>query len=179
MDRQASRKVFFAVFVLIGALSVSNISYAKKDAKLYFLYGDAMPGTKFKEKIATSSVPFNKRYKDMSPELQARIKANYGGLADTETPPFPKKGNRAIYEPLIKAHRGLGRDGDVVAVAMIKTDGSVGKITVYKAPNKSVATMINYILSNTEFDPGTCDGSPCQMEYLFDIRLEFSPPDTR
>jgi len=179
MDRQFSHKVFLGIVVLLGALSVCDISYAKKDAKLYFLYGDAMPGTKFKEKIATSSVPFDKRYKDMSPGLQDRVKATYGGLADNETPPYPKKGNQAIYEPLLKAHRGLGREGNLMAVAMIRADGSVEKITVYKAPNESVATMLNYILTNIEFDPGTCDGTPCQMEYLFDIGLKVSPANTR
>lgn len=167
-----------ATFLMVG---VGNTVSAKdaKDKKVYYLYGDARPGSKFKQKLFKDSVPFDKRYSEMSPTLQARIKKAYGGLNDSEHPPFPEEGSQAIFNPLFKANRGLLAEGDVLAIAIISATGVAKKVTVYKAPSTNIATMINYIIIHTKFDPATCDGKPCEMEYLFENRIDIKPSSAR
>ncbi len=175
----------FLLIISIAAALVfatsSNTVEAKqsKAKKVYFLYGDARPGTKFKQKLFKDVVPFDKRYSEMSPTLQARVKSAYGGLKETEHPPFPEEGTQAIFYPLFKANRDLLAEGDVLAIAVISPEGKTKKVTVYKAPTKNIATMLTYILTNTKFDPATCDGKPCEMEYLFENRIDIKPSIAR
>jgi hypothetical protein len=170
-----------ALIVATLLISVPDSASAKqdKDQNTYYLYGDPRPGTKFKQKLFTDVVPFNKSYNEMSAPLQARVKAPYGGLRDSEHPPFPSEGSQAIYYPLFKANRDLLSEGDVLAIAMISATGDVKQVSIYKSPKDSIATMINYIITNTKFDPATCDGVPCEMEYLFETRLETKPSVAR
>ena len=131
--------------ILIAAvLSISAFSTAAvaKDKKAYYLYGDARPGSKFKQKLFKDVVPFDKRYSEMSPGLQARVKAAYGGLKDSEHPPFPTEGSQIIFRQLFKANRDLQDEGDVLAIATIDANGDAQKVTVYKAPSSNIATML-------------------------------------
>lgn len=161
--------------------SAVNTASAKKvkDQKTYYLYGDARPGSKFKQKLFKDVVPFDKRYNEMSPTLQSRVKAAYGGLADSEHPPFPSEGSQAIFNPLFKANRDLLDEGDILAIAVISATGEPKQVTVYKAPSPNLAAMMNYIIVNTKFDPATCDGEPCEMEYLFEHKIETKPSVAR
>jgi len=174
--------IFSLAFITIALLvSLPGTASAKqnKDQNTYYLYGDARPGSKFKQQLFKDDVPFDARYSDMSETLQARVKAAYGGLKDSEHPPFPSEGTQAIYYPLYKANRDLRDEGEVLAIAMIGTNGEVKQVSIYKAPTTSAATLINYIISNTKFDPASCDGSPCEMEYLFETKLETKPSKAR
>lgn len=169
------------VAAIVSVSPIGNTAVAKeaKDKKAYFLYGDARPGSKFKQKLFRDVVPFNKSYSEMSPGLQARVKAAYGGLKDTEHPPFPIEGSQAIFKPLYKANRDLLAEGDVLAIAVVSATGQAKNVTVYKAPSPNIATMLNYIIGNTEFEPATCDGEPCEMEYLFENKIDIMPSKIR
>ncbi len=175
--RNQLKLILTACFLTLSVSGISDAAIAKQsaDKKAYFLYGDARPGTKFKQKLFKSDVPFDKSYEELSDGLKSRVKAAYGGLKDSEHPPFPKKGTKVIYEPLYKANLDLRKEGDVLAIAMVDATGKVENVTIYKAPTKNIATMLSYIISNTEFDPATCDGKPCKMEYLFENKIETKP----
>ena len=167
--------LFFILTALLVSASATASAKQAKDKNVYFLYGDALPGSKFKQKLFQDVVPFDKNYRELSSTLKARVKAPYGGLKDSEHPPFPTEGSQAIYNPLFKANLELLDEGDFLAIATISATGEVKQVSIYKSPTPNVATMINYIISNTKFDPATCDGSPCEMEYLFENRLTNEP----
>ncbi len=184
MDKLKTWVLAFSAIIFLSssfqALAEKNeTSKTRADKPMYFLYGDPKPGTKFKQKLYESNVPFDLRYREMSSTLQARVKDAYGGLKDSETPPFPTEGMQAIYRPLYKANRALDDEGDVLAIAMVDAAGKVESVSMYKSPTDNVASMVNYILVNTKFDPATCDGTPCKMEFLFETRLEVKPAWTR
>lgn len=173
-----SIKLLLATTLLAVSLTgIVTSAHAKqdKDRKAYFLLGDARPGSKFKQKLFRSDVPFDKTYSELSPTLKERVKTPYGGLKASEHPPFPQEGTEAIYRPLYKANLKLEKEGDVLAIAMISETGKVENVTVYKAPTPNIATMLSYIITNTKFDPATCDGKPCKMEYLFENKIESKP----
>lgn len=96
-------------------------------------------------------------------------------MKDSEHPPFLSEGTEVIYRPLYKANLDLRKEGDVLAIAMIDEKGMVETVSIYKAPSKNIATMLSYVISNTKFDPATCDGKPCKMEYLFENKIETKP----
>ena len=108
--------------ILIAAiLSISafGTDASAKDKKAYYLFGDARPGSKFKQKLFKDVVPFDKRYSEMSPGLQARVKAAYGGLKESEHPPFPTEGSQVIFRQLFEANRKLKDTGEVLALSLI------------------------------------------------------------
>ena len=61
----------------------------------------------------------------------------------------------------------------VFFVALIDEEGEPEKVTVYQSPNREFTEFINILLFTTEFNPGTCDGTPCKMEFPFEMDLRF------
>ena len=143
----------------------------------YYVYGDAMPGTKFKEKLFSSYIPLNKPYSKLSKKHQAYVRAPYDGMPASETPPFPAKGYGALITPLIKAHSRVLRNGEVVAIAMIGEDGKTKKVEILTAPTKNLTEFISVLFFDTQFDAATCDGKPCAMEYLLRVNMKVRQGD--
>jgi len=103
----------------------------------------------------------------LSERQMAIYRADFDGLKATDTPPFPKKGLKEIYMPLIKGHKRIGGGGDLLVYAEINEKGSVNKVTVYMSPSKKLADLATTVMFNTKFRPPTCNGDPCIMDYPF------------
>ena len=141
------------------------------EAKTYTIYGDKRAGTKFRNVEATSEIPFNKSYKKLSADEKAIFRKNYDTIADNETPPFPSKGLQEIYNPIIKGHLVIADEGNLFIVAMINEIGKVEDIGVYESPSEEMTNYAATVLFNTKFDPATCSGEPCKMEFPFEFML--------
>lgn len=141
------------------------------EAKTYNIYGDKRPGTKFRHIEATSDIPFNKSYKKLTAEQKALFRKRYDTIADNETPPFPTKGLREIYKPIIKGHLTIAHKGTLFMVAMVDETGKVADVGVYDSPSDKMTNYAATVLFNTQFDPATCNGEPCKMEFPFEIEL--------
>ena len=138
-----------------------------KGERLYKLLGTAPKGRNMRPVEATSPIPFNKRFHQLDDRQMAIYRSYFEGLKETETPPFPKKGIREIYIPLVKGHKRIGGSGDLLIYAEINEKGGVEKVIVYESPTKKLADLATTILFNTKFKPATCDGKPCTMDYPF------------
>ncbi|MEM7359620.1 MAG: energy transducer TonB [Pseudomonadota bacterium] len=159
------RKIAISLMVILLSTSVAA---AQKQFKLR---GDPMEGTKMRSVDATSPIPFDKTYDELTDEQKEIFRATYGGLKDTEQPPFPKEGTQSIYKPLIKAHKDIARAGTLFLVAMVDEKGKVENVAVYESPADSMTQFATAVLFNTEFDPASCDGEPCKMEFPFEFKL--------
>ena len=157
---------------LITGLLILFISSAVAAApKQYKLMGDRLPGTKFKQVIATSPIPFDKKYDELTAEQKQIIRANYGGLKDSEKPPFPANGTKSIYKAIHQAHKDIARPGSLFLIAMVDETGKVENVSVYQSPHDSMTQFATNVLFNTPFEPATCAGTPCKMEFLFEQKL--------
>lgn len=160
---------FSKILVSIAVIIISTTAAAAQ--KQYKLKGAAPEGTKIRTVEATSPIPFNKNYKSLTAEQKEMFKATYGGLAIGEEPPFPKKGTQVIYRPIIKAHKEIARAGNLFLVAMVDEKGKVENVSVYESPADSMTQMATNVLFNTAFDPASCNGKPCKMEFPFEFNL--------
>jgi hypothetical protein len=160
---------FSKILVSIAVIVISTTAAAAQ--KQYKLKGDAPEGSKIRPIDAISSIPFNKNYQTLSAEQKDIFKATYGGLASGEVPPFPKKGTQAIYRPIIKAHKEIARSGNLFLVAMVNEKGKVDNVSVYESPAESMTQLATNVLFNTAFDPASCNGKPCKMEFPFEFKL--------
>lgn len=156
-------------FSMVIGMAVSS---ANAKERQYHIYGDAKPGTKFKEKLYTSSIPFDKPYAQLTEKQKAYVRSPYDGMPDSETPPFPSKGYGVLVRPIIKAHSRVSRQGDLVAIAMIGADGKTKSVEVLSAPSKKMAEFVTVLFFETEFDAATSNGKACDMEYLLNVKMD-------
>jgi len=159
--------------ILIVATAILGVSSASANVdKTYKLLGDAPSGSKIPTVTATSRLPFNSSYKDMSDEQKNYFRSKYDNLGINDTPPFPRQGLRSIYKPVIEMQRSTGATGLLKMTATVGADGLVQSIEVHEAPNKHLAKRAKRTLRNTTFDAATCDGKKCVMTFPFQIKFQ-------
>lgn len=95
------------------------------------------------------------------------LRSYFENLNPEDTPPYPKKGLKQIYSPLIKGHKRIGGAGDLLVYAEINEKGGVNKVTVDESPTKKLADLATTVMFNTRFEIPTCDGDPCIMDFSF------------
>ncbi|RBP49899.1 hypothetical protein [Arenicella xantha] len=158
----------FITLIMLGAPSTTS---ANEKDRLYKLYGDAPKGSKLRPIEATSYIPFNKEYSQLSERQKKIYRADFQGLQPDQIPPFPEGGVNQIYEPLIQGHARIGGGGELLLFADIDEEGVAQKVTVYKSPTEELAELATTVVFNLKFHPATCAGEPCAMEFpfLFDV----------
>ena len=166
-------KVFISIFLVLFATAAAAAQQQFK------IKGEAIVGSKFRQIDAMSPIPFNKSYDELTAEQKELFRATYGGLADSEKPPFPVKGTQAIYKPIIKGHRDIARAGNLFLIAMVDESGKVENVSVYESPANSMTEYATAVLFNTEFEPATCAGEPCKMEFPFEFNLRSVDKDIK
>ena len=157
--------------ILTGLLITLITTSALAGGKKYKLMGDPPAGSKFRSVDAVASIPFNKEYEQLTSGQQKIFRDSYGGLADSEKPPFPVDGTQTIYRPIVKGHKEIARAGKLFLVAIIDETGKVETVQVYDSPAESMTQYATTVLFNTPFVPATCAGKPCKMEFPFEFEL--------
>lgn len=146
---------------------------------MFKMLGDAPVGRKFRPVEAQSPIPFDKRFHQLT-EKQMRIyRADFPELEKEDTPPFPEKGMRAIYKPIIKGHERLARGGTLLLVAQINEEGGVDEVAIYESPMKEISELAMSVLFTTKFKPATCAGEPCKMAFPFEFKLRHRAKGTK
>ncbi len=157
--------------LMIGALVLIVTTTAAAAQREFKLMGESRSGSKFKQVDAVSPIPFNKNYTQLTEEQKELFRATYGGLAETEKPPFPVEGTQSIYRPIIEGHKEIARAGNLFLIAMVDENGKVENVSVYESPHTRMTEYASAVLFNTTFDPATCNGEPCKMEFPFEFKL--------
>lgn len=161
-------KNFVLGVVAVTAIAVANTQVsASEDDRLFKWYGDAPKGSKMRPIEATSYIPFNKKYDQLTERQKNIYRSYFEGLQKDETPPFPLGGLEEIYEPLIKGHARVGGGGELLVFSKIDKKGVVQEVTVYKSPTKKLAELVTTVMFNTKFKPAMCAGEPCGMDFPF------------
>ena len=155
----------------VALISSFNLAQAAATQKQYTLKGSAPTGTMIKTIDVTSSIPFNKRYHQLSQVEKDKFRAKYDRISSTETPPFPSSGMQAIYRPIIAEHKKLVGKGTLSMLAVVDETGKVESLSVSQSPSARMSELSASVLRNTRFDPAQCAGTPCKME--FPVELTF------
>lgn len=158
-------KIISILFILT---IVGGIAEAKS---IYKLYGEAPLGRKLKPLEAKAPYPFDKEYHQLSTKQRDMYRAQWEGLAENDTPPFPKGGTKSIYLPLIKGHERIARGGMLRLVAQIDKNGIVQELVVYESPHKEITELATSVMFHATFEPATCAGHPCKMDFPFEFKL--------
>jgi len=159
--------------ILVVATALFSIGAAHASTnKTYRLLDKATTGTNIPSVVATSPVPFHLNYQKLSDEQKEIFRSKYDNLDANITPPFPSRGLRTIYKPIIKAHRSIGGTGTLKLTAIVNAQGTVESVVVHESPNEALSRRATSSLSKTQFDAATCDGESCEMTFPFEIKFQ-------
>jgi hypothetical protein len=129
-------------------------------------------GARFGTALATWTVlPFNRTYSQLSDRQKALVRSYYVAMAETDEPPYPADGLRAIFGPIASGQSKLMVKGDFDAEVVVGADGVPIEVLVFRSPHKSVTTFIANLAMLVRFKPAVCGGVPCRMN--FPIRIGF------
>lgn len=141
------------------------------EAKVYKLLGKPSLGSKVKPVEATSPIPFDKVYRQLTDQQKHIYRGQWEGLGADDIPPFPKKGIQSIYNPLIKGHAKISRGGMLRLVAQIDEKGNVTEVAVYESPHEEITELAMSVMFYAKFKPASCAGKPCKMDFPFEFKL--------
>lgn len=157
-----------AIVSAILLLSISSAN-ASIEAIQYTLKGDAVTGSRIKQVEAISSVPFNKAYDELSAKQQGLVNAKFNNLGLNDIPPFPSKGLKSVYKPVISANKKFAHNQSIRVLVDVTSTGSVDKVVVENSDNLAMNNYLEKSLSRVDFEPASCNGIACDMQFPIEI----------
>ncbi|MFT6407869.1 MAG: hypothetical protein ACJAQ6_001285 [Arenicella sp.] len=164
-----STAFIFSVNATHAKNSHSTAEGSSASSEVFLLKGNAPVGSRIPTIEAKSTVPFNKRFNALTAEQKNLVRAKFDNLSSNDTPPFPSSGLRAVYKPLLKANKAFGDNSDINVTAKVNSSGFVNGVTVHGDSNEQLVAYIQRHLQNTKFEPATCNGVACDMDFPIDI----------
>jgi hypothetical protein len=156
----------------ISILFLSMVINAAVEARtVYKILGKPPLGSNLKPVEAKSPIPFDKEYHQLTEKQRRIYRTQWEGLTEDEIPPFPKRGTRSIYNPIIKGHERISRGGLLRLIAQIDEKGNVSEVAVYDSPHEDITELAIAVMFHTKFKPASCAGEPCKMDFPFEIDL--------
>jgi hypothetical protein len=130
--------------------------------------------------ISGSSIPFDKTWRELTPQEQRRWKeGNYEPMRDGDEPPFPVRGLGPMHQDLERLMRRLKQEGrmDLRVEGSMDLDlavdpqGNVQSVKLWKSSHPELAKFFAGMLMFEKFKPALCGGNPCAMEFPLRIAL--------
>ncbi len=162
-------KTLNLVIVAAALLLTFSSSHASLGLTQHYLKGEPATGTRIKPVEASSNIPFNKSYEELSKQHQDLVKAKFNNLGIDDVPPFPSKGLKSVYKPVINAHKKFSTTGDLRIVVDVASNGVVNKVAVQDSDNDALNNYLERKLSRVAFEPARCNGVKCDMQFPIEI----------
>ncbi len=131
-------------------------------------------GTNIKKEVAAGGVPFDKRYGELTPEQQGRLKAQYESMGPNDEPPFPANGLGPIYKAIAAAQQRLMIEGAFSAEVEVNSLGQAVSVSVLQSSNPKMTQFVAAVLMKEAYKPALCGGSPCKMQFPFRMQFKTS-----
>ena len=173
--RHIHGKLALASFLFVWG----SLAAAADTERPYTIKDDTPPlGSMLKRGSVHGTLPYDKRYAELTPEQRAQVKADYEPMAENDEPPFPAEGLGPIMKAFHKAAQAFGPRGTLDAAVEIGPDGAARSLKLYKAPDDARFTQFaTQLLMATPWKPALCGGQPCLMWYP--VHVEFSVDNSR
>jgi hypothetical protein len=127
-----------------------------------------------REIVIAGTVPFDKRYSELTVEQRRIVKSQYERMGDADEPPFPVNGLRPIYLMLASGQQELRVNGPLTIFVEVDSKGRATKVSILQSPNPAMAKFAASVLLQEKYKPALCNGIPCTMEFPFRTTFESS-----
>jgi len=173
------------VFLMSAALACSFSTLHAQEASLQsgvhtipLLINDATSetGTLLKQRtVYGSKFPLDKTYEQLTPEQKAEFQAMYESMPPGDEPPFPLEGLKSVVGAIKKAQAQLKARGEINLTVTVGPDGKAKQVADYgKLDNPEMSKFAATVLLMTRFKPAVCAGTPCTMQFPFNLKLRGS-----
>jgi len=126
-------------------------------------------GTSIPRNLVVASMPFKKSYAQLTPEQQARLKAQYEQMGEGDEPPYPLNGTHALYKALSDAQQKLNLIGDLLMIAEIDNQGQATSVAVMQSPGPEMTQVAATALILEKYKPAQCAGVACKMQFPLSV----------
>lgn len=123
-------------------------------------------GSHLPRNVATSPLPFDKRYGDFTEAQKDVLRRQYEALEAGDEPPFPMHGLGPLFRIVAKLDRSLLTAGPVKAAVQVDAEGKPVAVRMLDAPNDYLTNFIAKLLMLERYKPALCKGQPCGQDYL-------------
>ena len=160
------------IAVLASLLSMPAWSAETDQPPRYTLkQPDPRTGTNMRSEVASGAMPFDKRYSELTPEQQGRLKSQYERMGPEDEPPFPINGLGPIYKAIAAAQQKLLIEGTLSVAVEVNSLGQAVSVSVFQSSDPKMTQFVAAVLMNESYKPALCGGSACTMQFPF--RMQF------
>ncbi len=135
---------------------------------------EAFTGTSIRENevVSHDQVPINKRYDALSDDEKAIVRHWFAHLGPQDEPPYPADGLKPILNTMRLGEEKLREQGQLQLLATVAADGHVSQVQIIHAPSEEWGKFASRVLLLTPFKPALCAGTPCAMDFPFEMRFK-------
>lgn len=125
-------------------------------------------GSTIKRRLLSWPVPVNRTYAQLSAEDRARVRAAYPDMAPSDEPPYPLRGMETLLREIAVVPKNQLGDGPVKMLVKVDDKGEPQSVASVQSPNRRVTQLVAFALMQEKYKPGTCAGSPCARDFVFE-----------
>lgn len=155
-----------AAGLLLCAPLIASAADAAAPPKRYSLkQTEPSSGTHIVREVASSNLPMDKPYAELTPQQQRTVKAQYEEMGPDDEPPYPLNGPRAIVRALAEGRNRLHVNGRLFLAVDVNGSGEATAVSVISSPDERLTQYAAAVLMKAKYKPARCSGEPCAMQY--------------
>ncbi|MFC5459947.1 MORN repeat-containing protein [Massilia niabensis] len=134
---------------------------------------DTTVGSRIPENRLVAYLPLTAGWDQLTPAQKNKMRANYPALEAGDDPPFPAKGEGALFNNVRRINEALGAvTGDLAVYVLVGKDGKPQRVTTYGAPTPEMVRAVSHLFMLEQYKPALCRGEPCEM--IYPVNFSFS-----
>ncbi len=131
-------------------------------------------GTFIRQSLLGARVAADKDYADLSAADKAWVRADFAPMAESDEPPYPVGGVKALTAGIVQAQVKMRLQGHLRLVAKVEADGSVSRVDAIATPDEQMGKGVAAMVMLQKFKPALCKGQPCSMDFPVNVRLSIN-----
>lgn len=164
-----SRSLLLASIVALG---MATFSASADDKARYVMKEDiSQVGTLIRSNAVTASFPLNFSYEQLSEAQKQGVRSKYQSLGPDDEPPYPLKGVQPFLAAIHQANMRMQERGKISLTVRVDSNGVAQDVAIYQAPTPEMGKFAASVALQQQFKPGSCKGTPCSMEFLYEVTL--------
>ena len=121
--------------------------------------------------LKSPGLPINKKYQELTDDERLLLSHKYDHVNAGDEPPFPANGLKPIYLEILKTQEKLRLSGTLALVVAVDSSGHPTAVKRAPMDDSELTDAVETTLMQTTFKPAVCSGSPCAMDFPFQVEL--------
>ncbi len=164
MKKNLLRLFLGSAALLLPVMAAAQATYGLKET-------EPRVGTTIRAEVVRSTIPFDKKYDEMTAEQKDVFRSNYDKLSANDEPPFPLDGLAEIGREIVRLESSGQFRGPLIMTVHIDEKGEAQSTAVYKTPNDDFSKSVAIVAMKSRYKPAKCDGKPCAMDFPLIVDL--------